>query len=306
MRIVYLKNTEIDKIKWDECITSSENRIIYALSWYLDIVSPGWDALIMDDYTMVMPLTWKSKLRLKYIYKPLFIQQLGIFGKEPATNVVDQFLSHLPLQFRLADIQLNELNIPGNKIFKTSINTNYKINIGESYQKIQEKYNRNCNRNIKKAQQAGCSFASNINNDDFFELLINQIKLQTKKFGINDVSQFKNFINQIINKQKGELVGIKDNAGNLVAAGFYLFSFDSLIFLICGSTSFGKENQTMYLLVDEQIKRYAGKFQWYDFSGSNIKGIAYFNSTFGAEPKTYYSVKINRLSLPMKLLTGKF
>jgi len=44
--IIYHKHHEIDRDRWDECIRKSFNGIIYAYSWYLDIVSPQWEALI--------------------------------------------------------------------------------------------------------------------------------------------------------------------------------------------------------------------------------------------------------------------
>ena len=57
----FLKHDKIDKVKWDNCISRSVNGHIYARSWYLNIVSPDWDALIEGDYEAVMPLTWKRK-----------------------------------------------------------------------------------------------------------------------------------------------------------------------------------------------------------------------------------------------------
>src|SRR4030043_203599 len=55
--IKHLRHHEIDKERWDESIKKAFNGIIYAYSWYLDIVSPGWEALITEDYKKVMPLT---------------------------------------------------------------------------------------------------------------------------------------------------------------------------------------------------------------------------------------------------------
>jgi len=59
--IQYLTNHEIDKVKWDECINSASNGLIYAYSFYLDHMSKHWDALVLGDYNAVMPLTWNKK-----------------------------------------------------------------------------------------------------------------------------------------------------------------------------------------------------------------------------------------------------
>ncbi len=58
--INYLKHDQIDQQRWDDCIAHAPNGLVYAWSWYLDIVHPGWEALveIVDDkYLSVMPLT---------------------------------------------------------------------------------------------------------------------------------------------------------------------------------------------------------------------------------------------------------
>ena len=47
--VSYLRHNEIDKGKWDACIRLSENSLVYAYSWYLDIIHPGWEAMVKDD-----------------------------------------------------------------------------------------------------------------------------------------------------------------------------------------------------------------------------------------------------------------
>jgi len=303
--IRYLCNNEIDKHRWDEHISDAKNSLIYAYSWYLDIVSPDWDALILDDYNAVMPLTWKRKLGLKYIYKPLFVQQLGIFGNDISSNTIDQFLSKIPADFKLIDLAMNEMNFPDKHKYRVKENNNYKLDLQPPYEKIHANYSRNCNRNIKKAKLAGYTYTRKLSHDEFIDLLTDQIKEQAYKFGEKEIAIFHKLVKESLVNKWGEIVGVRDRDGILVASGFYLYSKDNLIFLICGSTENGKVNQAMYLQVDEQIKYYAGKYKWYDFSGSNMPGIAYFNSTFGAKPKVYYTLSINRLSLPLKILTGK-
>ena len=73
MEIKYLKHNQIDKQKWDSAIENARNGLVYVLSWFLDIVSPDWDALVYGDYEVVMPLTYRNKLGVKYLYQPVFI-----------------------------------------------------------------------------------------------------------------------------------------------------------------------------------------------------------------------------------------
>ena len=79
---MYIKNSNIDREKWDKCIVSSCNPRIYAISWYLDIVCKNWDGLVFGDYEVVFPVVFKKRFFLKKSYHPFFCQQLGLFSKD--------------------------------------------------------------------------------------------------------------------------------------------------------------------------------------------------------------------------------
>jgi hypothetical protein len=82
--IQYLTHNQIDKKKWDATIAECGN--IYAFSWYLDIVHPHWEALVEGDYQVVMPITGGKKFGINYLFQPYFVQQLGVFSKQPLTQ----------------------------------------------------------------------------------------------------------------------------------------------------------------------------------------------------------------------------
>ena len=106
--IRYLKHTEINKLKWDECIRNSSNEIIYAYSWYLDVVCPEWEALVEDDYVCIMPLPLGKKYGFTYAYPPLFTQQLGLFSLlEIAEGKTMEFIAAIPPHYRYIEMSLN-------------------------------------------------------------------------------------------------------------------------------------------------------------------------------------------------------
>ena len=75
VNIRHVKHKDINKLKWDKCIDTAPNGLIYANSFYLDIMSKGWDGLVMNDYEAVMPLTWNKKFGIFYLRQPAFTQQ---------------------------------------------------------------------------------------------------------------------------------------------------------------------------------------------------------------------------------------
>ena len=44
--IRFLAHNQIDKKQWDRCVEESANGLIYAYSFYLDQMSPGWNAIV--------------------------------------------------------------------------------------------------------------------------------------------------------------------------------------------------------------------------------------------------------------------
>ena len=112
--INYLTNEQIDKSRWDDCVAHAVNGNVYAFSWYLDIVHPGWEALVEmidGNYVTIMPITKKKKYLINYLCQPFFVQQLGVFSRQPITEETTvAFLKSIPRKYRLVEIRLNENN----------------------------------------------------------------------------------------------------------------------------------------------------------------------------------------------------
>src|SRR5260221_2550380 len=99
--IQYITHNAIDKKKWDACIENSPNGLVYAYSFYLDYMAKHWDALVLDDYKTVMPLTWNKKYGIHYLYQPPFVALSGVFGQHPDDTIVTNFINAIPAKFRL-------------------------------------------------------------------------------------------------------------------------------------------------------------------------------------------------------------
>ena len=50
VHIEYLTEKNINKKKWDHCISNATNGLIYGYSYYLDYMADHWDALVLNDY----------------------------------------------------------------------------------------------------------------------------------------------------------------------------------------------------------------------------------------------------------------
>ena len=128
--IQYLTRPQIDTAKWDQCISRAVNGRIYAYSYYLDCMSQNWDALVLNDYEAVMPLTRNSKYGIHYLYQPFLAAQLGVFGSDN----VQLFIEAIPDHFRYIDIYLNSGNTKAMNTESVLLRDNYILDLNHPYE----------------------------------------------------------------------------------------------------------------------------------------------------------------------------
>jgi hypothetical protein len=272
LKISYLPQANIDKSKWDRCIDTSPNGLIYAYSFYLDAMSENWDALILDDYEMIMPLTWKKKYTIHYLYQPVFAASLGIFGNNISAQKVKSFLEKIPSKFKYWDFYLNRDNlfsIPGFPMYERS---NYILPLLENYENLKSKYASSHVRNIKRAIQFGNVVKKNIPIADVITLA----KEQAKNFSSIEEKSFTNFssLYQFLKeKNSATTYGVYSPQNKLVASCAYFFS----------------HNRAYYILVGNRP------------DGSNIPSLAFFYKNFGSRLEKYPGIKMNKLPAIAKL-----
>jgi hypothetical protein len=301
MNIKLLKQNEIETLKWDRCISKSINGIIYAYSWYLDIVCPGWDALVSGDYESVMPLTHNRKYGFDYLFQPFFTQQLGIFSSNKIDNLlIESFIKAIPSQYKYIEINLNKFNcLDKLNGFSLKLNVTYELDLINNYENNFRKYKQNNIRNIRKAIDNKITIMKGLSLDEVFDL----VKTNNLSPGIKE-KHFKilhQLISAAIRYKCGYLYGAYDERNTLCAVGFFIYSNNKACFILSISNSEGKKNSAMFLLVDEFIKDFSGQNMILDFEGSNIPGVARFYEGFGANPFNYMGIKANRLPFPIRL-----
>jgi hypothetical protein len=89
--------------------------------------------------------------------------------------------------------------------------------------------------------------------------------------------------------------------GEMTAAYLVLVDDHFVYSLIGGSSEIGKRNGSFYMLTDAAIRDHAGSGRVFRFEGSDIKGVAFFNQQFGAEPSRYVQLVRNNLPFLLKM-----
>lgn len=294
--IQYLKHSQINKEKWDDCIVNSHNGIIYAYSDYLDIVSPGWEALIEGDYKKVMPLTRNKKYGIEYLYQPYLAQQLGVFSDEEISEAaVLKFLNAIPSKFKFIDIRLNQFNKVKSDDFKITESITCELDLNSSYEIISKKYAENTKRNIKKAWQNELVIQKGNRVKELIEIFKKTRGFQLKKIKENVYHTLELLINNCIQKKSGEVWEVTNKENKLIAGAFFIKSNAKVIFIFSSADNEAKEKGAMFLLIDRFIYANSNTNLTLDFEGSNLPDLARFYKGFSAKECVYLQVKKNKL-----------
>lgn len=291
--IQYVPHNKIDKVKWDSCIKNAANGLIYAYSFYLDSMAKHWDALVLNDYEAVMPLTWNSKFGIRYLYQPFLTAQLGVFGSGFSENTRDDFFKAIPASFRYIDISLNSGNILSAPSGFNILRSNYTLPLNHLYSSLYDKYNENIKRNIKKAAQAGCTFEKGFDVEKVIVLAAAQMKEHGHESAEN-IERFRKLYGLLLPKKMASTYGIFLD-GEMLASCVFFFSHNRAWYILVGNNPNGKDTGASHALIDAFIKDNAGKNIVLDFEGSDIPGLAVFYRGFGALHEPYPVLRINRL-----------
>jgi hypothetical protein len=304
--IKHLSANQIDHNKWDECINKSFNGNVYALSWYLNIMHPEWEALVEDNYKRVMPLTVSKKYGLNYMMQPYFIQQLGIFSKSKLfPKKTEEFISAIPKKIKYVDINLNIHNKIDSK-YSQIVNKNHLLDLVSEYEKIKKAYSTNTKRNLKKAEKNNLQLQKNIKPKELIDLFKNNKGKEISNFKEDNYKNLERLMFMSIHKGLGELYGVYDSNNQLCAGAFFSRYKKRLIFLFSGSNKIAKENAAMFFLIDSIIKKYSPSEFTLDFEGSNDKNLARFYKGFGSKEVFYNRLKINNLIFPLNNLLNYY
>jgi hypothetical protein len=299
--IRYLKNSEIDYDKWDDCIMRAFNGNVYAWSWYLDIVCDGWDALVLGDYEHVMPVTAGKKFGTSYLYQPPFIQQLGIFSSAPSGgNITDDFLDELSRHFRFAEINLNRYNQVSHPEFQVRMRRNYELELIKPIQELRKNYASNTSRNIRKAESESISIVDNADPQGIINMFRNEKGAGIKALGDKQYLMLDKLMYRSSYKKIALIIGAYDKNNQLCAGAFLLKSHHRLVFLFSANNNVSRQTGAMHLLIDRVIEKYAGQPLTLDFEGSEIPGLARFYASFGSAETFYPSLTYNQLPIHIK------
>jgi hypothetical protein len=262
-------------------------------------MAKNWDALVLNDYEAVLPLTWNKKYGIRYLYQPPFIQQLGIFSKEAITeSLVNAFIDLIKTKFQFAEIFLN---IADPRSF-TKPCANFILALDKPYKNTEANYKATFIKSLKHAKKSMPLYLSTQNYMEAIDAHIKEYAKRTTHVKERDYKAFATACE--LASAKNMLVVRKaispDN--ELLAITLLLKDTNRLYNIMSVVPKRARSREANYFLYDEIIKEFSQQVNFLDFEGSDISGIAEFYKKFGAVDQPYYFLRFNHLPWPFKYL----
>jgi hypothetical protein len=275
---------QLNEAKYNACIYTSTQSLIYGYSWYLDIVCDAWRVLVLNDYQAVMPIPVRKKYGISYVYPPFWMLQLGIFSQDDSISEGD-FIKFLLKEYRFVELRLNsgnsllDIDVCEEKYFQH-------LNLEVDYDSIFNNYQSDRKKDLKKAKKFDLQARWNDDPTKLIELFKANVGQRTPEIQQRDYLNLLKLIKVCGDQHQGDILSVYHN-DDLVASGFFL-KHQQTVTILCSSTDFSNRNNgANTFLIDTAIQKYKNDFKVFNFGGSSMKSVADYFFSFGAEQISY-------------------
>jgi hypothetical protein len=311
----YVVHSEIDYVKWDACIDNANNGTIYALSWYLNIVSPGWHAIIKhdkDQYISVFPITHFLKFGvMRFIQQPHFANQLGLVHQEKISqedlNAVLEmirsrfyYVINYPLNIgntNLVEREVDSTDTLYHKQFSFSMNVSYQLDLSSDYKNLFTCFTKDRQNNVRKALKNDLT----VSKSDDIEALICMFRDNTASRIYGGVKPYqyellRKLFSETTKRGLSEIYAVKNPNNELLSSSLFFIYKNLIIKFFNASTTKGRDLNGDTFLMHHVLNKFSAQDKIFDFERASLDSINKYKESYGAH-RTYYSC-INYNNLP--------
>jgi hypothetical protein len=256
--LLHIQDPEEASEFYDRCIDSSPNGIIYALSWYLDIVCPEWEILATEDHSAVMPLPVTRLLGRKILRQPDFAWQLGIFSTDrPSPDVIQHFIRSIPSSYRRRKLCLSKFNIvpPGDAKHLNSS----EMDLIRPAKLLRSRYGPLMQRQLEASRKESLSYVSNVSVHDMLMFSYRLDKFHRQRLKPGDISTLRMLISNAMRFRAGQIGAAYDSHNNLCATVVF-FTYNGRTSILHAAASVeGLSSGGIEFIIDRYIQGNAEK-----------------------------------------------
>jgi hypothetical protein len=294
MSIRLVTRQDIDDEKWDACIHRAANGLAYAKISFLDLMTDQWCAVILNDYQAVMPIPFRTKWGITYVYQPAFIQQLGLIG-EFNPEQLQACVDVLKEQIRYGNLPLNF----SNPMEGASAAANYVLDLSKPYADIASQFTYYLRRTTKEDKTADLLYKVSASYERTIHLYRDRYGQRFPHVHVQSYNGLIKFAEQFPDQVLLREAWRKDE---LLSAILLLRDERRLYLLISINTPEGKKAEANRFLLNQLIREFSETPLLLDFEGSDIPGVAAYYEGYGAVLQSYYILNWNHLPAPIRWL----
>ena len=245
MKIKYIKNKDIDRVRYDKSLNKAYNTNIFATSWYLDLVCDDWDLLTEGNYETICPLPIQKKLGLTIVRQPPKAPYLGVFSAShlPADKVA-HFLKAIP--FHNISLTLNHYNRI-NGYAHTDTRKVPVLDMIPPYEKIIERYS-NKAKNILPVND-GTFVMRSLRSDEYMRFR-SSIRRSSKVQNI----QLARIINYTLRYKSAEIYSVYSPRNELIGAIFLIRTDNRLFLFDCIENKEGHKRLAIFRAINHILE----------------------------------------------------
>lgn len=300
MEIRFLKNSEINFIRWDNCINNATNGNVFAFSWYLNIICDDWHALISGDYEYVMPLLIKTKHKQNLVYSSDIKALLGVFSKKLITkNIIDLFIQKIPNYFQKISYSVNKFN---GQISNSLRTTTYDLDLIQPYTNIRRKYSDSFQAKLHVAADKNISSVKGLMPNDLIQSSQKGGFISTPSLSNNNLTRLRKIIAHGIRYNQAEVHGVYTKHNVLNAAVLFLKSKYKVYVLFSMINKQELNSYPIHYVIDKFIETHAEKNLTLNLDNLVLINDKDFYTGIGAQENYYNKIIQNKLRWYQRIL----
>lgn len=295
--ITRVSRQELHLSRYEKCLETAPGAPVYAWPWFLDIMAGKWEVLVWDDYRYVMPVAFRRKWGISYVYQPVFVQQLGIYPAAPPdeTRAFFTLLASLyPYIHYPSGYGAEEAEAAGFTIMEHHTR---RLRLGTGYPSLAARFGDYITQNLKKATLNQITVSREFQPAVFFELQKVSRKIPVPADAWN---RFRRLMEATLSDGRGLLLVARDPGKEAVAAAYFILWRDTAYYMAVCSGPRGRALRAGFALLDTFFRDHGHLPITFDFEGSSVEGVDRFFAAFGAESSPYYLFRLNRLPWPIR------
>ncbi len=308
--IKLLQRPQIDNGLWDDFIDNSPQKILYAYSWYLDIVAPRWSALVAIDeqgWLAVLPIPLRPKFGVWVVQQPLFCQILGVFfrNNEFDSTISEELITRLLSEYRYISTYSGwflDVSPQPERHHRSQRWCRFTqvLYLNQNYETLKNNYTADRKTNLQKAQKYNWQVVESADIEPIIAIFkqnhAHQIEGGVSENGYN---LLRKVFEKLVEKQAVKLFYTLKN--NQIEAGAMFALYGSrIVYIFNAATPTGRQHNARTLLIDKVLQQYAESGYVFDFESPMIDSIGSFYESFGASKSYFEELKQNNLPFPVK------